>query len=487
MEISGNDYLNTKVMPVGLASVRAGAVEAWAYHKMCPYPTHGFRSWKTEENGPLPTPMLIPKYIVMRGARWLFGKPPVIHCHGNEALEVQMRKWWAQNELDSKLVSFAWRGALEGGYALKFAYNPNNKKRPVVIQRLSIATEVQFFYHPHDRTDLLMARVQYLFADAKGEKFYYREEWTKDKFVLYKPLKVSDLGQGNSADESDLWIAEKEEENRFGLIPIHHVKNIESDDTYGLRDLEDCYGVINRINLTRHIMDRDNQMSSNINPILLDAEEADTSPPAPGEARHVKSDTDNQGNPVDGKVIIPEVRGTLREPMSNYANDLIGEVFDAAGQVKINQDEITNVGNMTRAVLEQIYAPQIEMTNEKRKSQGTNGIAAFFALMALGLQNASVNGLGVSEDNDETYQCDLVWKPYFELGEEEKTSIVNRTIEEEAAGYITNERAVERIAAMNDIEDAKKLAEELEKEPAPTPTENDDTLVEPTKKSGAAE
>jgi hypothetical protein len=74
----------------------------------------------------------------------------------------------------------------------------------------------------------------------------------------------------------------------------------------------------------------------------------------------------------DAKIL--ESTGKIREHITNYSNDLKEMLFDTTGAVFPRQDQVTNKGSLTQSVLIQMYAPLLEITNEKRKTYGNNGI-----------------------------------------------------------------------------------------------------------------
>ena len=79
--------IGTGSLPPGLDWMREHAREARAYHMLDPYPLYHFRDWKSEERGALPRCLPIAKSIVRRGARWLFGDPPInlLPCRPGDA------------------------------------------------------------------------------------------------------------------------------------------------------------------------------------------------------------------------------------------------------------------------------------------------------------------------------------------------------------------------------------------------------------------
>jgi hypothetical protein len=467
--------INTKTLPPGLMSIQKLAAQARAYDKLLPYPLFWFKNWKEEDRGPLPRCMPIAKAIVRRGARWLFGKPLEITFPGNETLEQQVKSIWTKNRMPSRLTAIARKGALEGGIVFKFAYDETADPQ-ISIQSLSLMDQVRLYYHPHNRERLLMARVQYPYYDAEeGCTYWYREEWTDAAEVHFYPVKDESLSKSDP-DTYEGWKIDEASSrpNPFGLIPLHRIKNLETDDVWGSGDLWDIedepegglFRVLDRIHLSYHLMDRSNQFDSAINPIYLDVDvdQDDLDKPTqPGEGKSFES-TNETGHP--GRVVFPPTGNALRPAMMEYAKDLRKQYMDAASSVFIDQAEFSNKGNLTNAVLAQLYLPQIEITEDKRKTYGDDGLVPFLARMARGLQRAGVD-LGVREADDKTYTAELKWSAYFELSEDEKTAKVLRTQEEEIGGYVPHERAIEEISMMDGRTDIVDIKKQLESQSPP--------------------
>jgi hypothetical protein len=477
--------INTRSMPAGLGWLQARAYEARAYDALDPYPLFHFKDWMTEDRGPLPRCMPIAKSIVNRGAKWLFGKPLQLHVAENPELELFLRKMWRKNKMGARLVAMAREAALDGGIVLKFSYD-ETARIPLSIQSLSLVDEVRLYYDPHNCDELLMARIQYSYFDAVvGKTMWYREEWTAEEEIHYFLVPQENLNISRGAarvymsfnrTDPDLyegWEISSRTANPFGLIPLIHIKNIETDDLYGGGDLWDLYRVLDRVHLTYHLMDKSNQFDADTNPIFidLDVDEDDIDKPvAPGQPLDLHSSEDGK----QGKVEFAPTGNGLRPAMMEYAKDLKKQVLAAASSVEVDQAEFSNKGNLTNAVLAQLYLPQIEITNEKRKTWGDDGLCEFLALVARGLQTAGVD-LGVDEDDEDTYEVRIQWPSFFELSQDELTALTGRTQEQEIAGYVTHERAIERIAQAEGIEDVTAMIEELKTEPRPmaSPTETD--------------
>lgn len=473
------ELVGTRHAPYGFDVVRERAAEAEAYHRLAPYPTWHFGDWKVEERGPLPRCMPFVRTAVRRSARWLFGRPLQIHCPGNAALERWLRQMWVRNRMPSRMVAAAERAGVEGGVCLKFAYDAAGDP-PLSLQILSPVEHVRLYHDGHNRDRLLMARVQYPYWDAaRGAWLMYREEWTAEEQVQYRPQPcrhVTGLRGGPAAvmaagdvdpDRFGGWEIGARTPNPFGLIPLVGVKNLDAGAPWGSGDLWDLFRVVDRVNLTYHAMDRSNQFDSEPNVIFVDLEEgpADLDRPlTPGQPLAVKSEERIPGQLARGQVVVAEAKGALRPAMMEYARDLRRQVLLAAGNVDLDPAEITNNGRLTGAVFHFIYAPLIELTAEKRKTYGEDGLAPFLEACAVGLRRAGVPLEAVREVDEEdeaSFDVQLRWPPLFDLSEEEKAQALERVRAERDAGLTTAERAVEMMAVVEGVSDVQTLKREL--------------------------
>lgn len=474
------DLIGTRFLPPGLARMKKLADEADAYHRLNPYPRFALANWKTEDLGPLPRCLPIAKDLVNRGARWLFGKPIQIHCAGNPALEKTLRDAWTCNKMEARMVAASAKAGREGGLFLKYAIDERNAARPITIQTLSVIDDVRLYYHPHDNQQLLMVRVQYPYFDpANGQYWWYREEWTDAEEIHYHPVpdqRVNVMANSRDTfnpDNYEGWVidAAASKPNPFGRIPGVHIKNLETDDAWGAADLwslfdeNHLYRTLDKMNLAFYLMDISNQYDSRTNPVYIDAilDNADIDKPLqPGQPISISSEQGSDGTARQARVQFPTGANQTREPMRQYFLDLRQMFYIAASTVEFTPENFTNKGNLTAAVLQLIFQPQIEMTEEKHKSYGQNGIEVFLENLARGAQAAGIK-LGVKDD-PESYDVRLKWSPYFVLSEDEKTARVARIQQEEIAGYTTHDRAVEAVALIEGVEDLEALQKELEAE-----------------------
>jgi len=484
--------LGIKASPPGYSSARIQAAEAQAYHQLTPYPWWHFADWNVDDWGPYPRCMPFGKSIVVRSARWLFGKPIQINTSDNPDLQTYLRNAWVENRMRARMRAAAEKGGLQGGIVLKFSYDGTAPKRKLRFQILSPVDECRLFYDPHDREDLLMARVQYPYMDtATGTWMMYREEWTDETFRRYKPIQAMFANQSvggfkyfemaavvaddrTDPDVYGKWEIDSEMPNPFGLIPLQAIRNIDVDGTFGIGDLWDLYRVWDNVNATYRGMNVSNQFDSEPNLVYKDvdiaASEADRAL-KPREPISIKSDVDPEtGEVVKGAgVSILEAKGNLRPAMMEYAKDVRQQILVAASSVDVNQEDFTNKGNMTEAVMLQLYGPLIELTDEKRENYGENGICQFLEKVAIGLTNLTdgptvgkIKEIGsVDVTDEETFDVQIQWPSYFQLSQDEMAAVVARTQEEEAGGYLTHDRAVQRIAKLEGIDDIDALTEGL--------------------------
>ena len=145
--------------------------------------------------------------------------------------------------------------------------------------------------------------------------------------------------------------------------------------------------------------------------------------------------------------------------MELYAKDMKAMFFEATGMVFTRPEDITNKGNLTQSVLVQLYAPVIEVTNEKRKTYGDEGICRFLTLMCKGLKNLGISEFRIyKEDNDE---FKIKWPDFFRMSADEKLAETDRMKIEVESGLITREEALKRIAVLEDIENLEDFIKEL--------------------------
>lgn len=490
--ILASALVNTHYYPPGFEVVRQIAYEAGAYHNLRPYPYWAFADWKPEERGTLPRCLPLARRIVKKGAKWLFGRPVQIAIPGNKPLEEYFRDTWQRNRMPTRMVAGAERGGYQGGLALKWSYD-ETAENPLSFQLLSVIDQCRLYYDPHDSDRLLMARVQYpVFNPADGEYWLYREEWTDAQEVHYQPVRAKFLqlarqgfpqfayanvpvvsGSNTEPDLYEKWEITSARPNRFGVIPLHPIRNADIGDVWGAGDLWTDVGggmfrLIDRLNLAYQYMDKSNQFDSERNLVFFDVDAGQDvvgRPLAPGQPLSLKSERLPDGTLAKGQVVELEASGQMRPHLMEYAESLRQELLDTAGAVDVRPDEITNKGNLTSAVMSQLYAPLIETTEEKRKTYGEDGVAKFLERCAVGLANAGLTGRRsvprINIADEDNFDVQLKWPDFFALPEDEKTARVTRIISEVDNALMPPERAIEEVAKVEGIEDVDTMKEEL--------------------------
>lgn len=477
--MNGNDLINTKFAPEGLDVIRRLAYAARAYHALCPYPVYGFTDWKVEERGKLPQCLPFTRNIVRRGAKWLFGKDIDIVIANSNSMTDLLGNVWREKRMPAKLVTLAEKAALDGSYCLKYFFD---EKGEMVFTILSTIDHVRWYTDPLDEDKVLMARVQFPYFDTvAGRYFMYREEWTDDKWVKYKPMPVKYItGTGpmenavmlvldipgvplNKAPDSPdvVWNIEKVEPNRFKTIPMVKIYNLDANSAWGLGDLWYLFNTIDRVNLTYHLMDKSNQFDSVPTTVYIDAvleDDAIGRPLAPGEQQSIKTD-DIDGSGLQAKVASIEPGGKLRPYMSEYTKDLMTQVYKASGSVDVDPDSISNKGNLTQSVLAQIYGPLIETTNDKRRNYGTYGLVPFIDKLLYSMRESGLWRGRISIPKEPA--IDLRWADFFPLSEGEIQQRLDRMIQQENVGLTTKDRVIRVMAEVDGITDIQALANEL--------------------------
>jgi hypothetical protein len=478
--------LNTKFLPPGYNMYCKLGMESRAYYRMDPYPFYGFTTWKTEELGPYPRCLPLVHSIINRSAIWLFGKQIKLGFPANEEIEKDFLRHWQLNNMDTRLVPMAKTGGQEGAIAIKFSYDGANKDKPLRFQILSNINQVKFFYDPHDAEELLMVRIQYPYQDFNdGNWYWYREEWTKEYEVHYKPIIISKYGMMNSTlrlNLADPWYPDVDTKvpweetqrlpNKFRVIPIVKIKNQSDGTEFGIGDVFGLTRTIDRINLTYHLMDKSNQLEIDpriayIDLVPEDQDSADM-PTNPGGAISMKTrepEEEGQPNPTQGKIQLLESNGVIREHLNIYANELKQQLFDAVGAVFPRQEHITNKGSLTQSVLIQMFAPLLEVIGEKRKNYGPNGICKLYQTVVYALGNLGIepyNKLKVSSLVDEQLTVNITWFSQFMQSEDEKLSQVDRYNREVDAGFVLPRSAIVAISEMEEISLTDEQLTELE-------------------------
>jgi len=482
--IDPKTLLGTKFLPANYKQVRLLSRTARAYHALKPYPSYSAmtREWKTEERGPFPRCRPFVQNIVNKGATWLFGKPVTFKVACDEELEESDPRIEAYEEL-TKLINSVWKnndmtrrarvaavvGALSGGVVAKFSYT---EAEGVQIDLLDPAEQVQLYWDNDNHERLVMARIQYpVYDPTDGCNYWHREEYTDKIHRVYKRVSNSMIGGNVTSDPYAMidqveaygtWEIASENPNAFGIIPLWYIRNRETGTQYGEGDLWTMYEIIDQVNFTKNLAHIDNQKSIDPTKAFIDLTAADGDDPVSTGDQSVlilESKVDAM-NPKQGRVDLLQTNAALRPHLDAFAKELKQELMQAVGSVEVDAEDITNKGNLTAAVMTQIYAPIIERTNEKRQLYGEDGFCVFMERLCIGMANlgSTAWAAGIGAD------VQIQWPPFFEQTEDEKGQLADRQLKLVEGGLTTKELAVRKIATSDDVHDVDELLEQIKVE-----------------------
>ena len=440
---------------------QAMALQSWRsldYYENGPYPTHAFgpQQWQLDK-GPTPTPLPYAQILITEGAEFVFrGGPPVFSVAENAAANDRLQAIIRANNLNAQWVSLAENAANHGAIFAKFSVDMDNKANPVRITFLTMPQECRVWVNPHDHTRILMARIQYPFRDpASGDWMYYREEWTDEFYVKYRPKWAgkSEIGSvfalpdyRNSLGDGDGWEIEQQDANPFGLIPGVVIRNrMAKGNPLGVGDCWRVFGLIDRIALTMHGEDTSNQLHSDPTLAVSNGELENKDPLQPGEVFEVKGKKD--AGPV--KVELLEPSGAAREYSHRDIDKWEELLYKAVGLSRVNPADVTNSGNMTELAFAMTYGRSIATSDSKRELWGNSGMCVFFHALLTALHR--LGGVRELAAYDEDAPISVEWPPYFQVTPDDLETITDRTATQVEKGFLPIDRGAERIARAEKI------------------------------------
>jgi hypothetical protein len=432
--------------------------ESTDYYFGRPYPKWAFgpAQWPREK-GPTPTPMPLTQILVDTGAQFLIrGGAPRISVAEDPKADELLQAVITSNRLQQQFTDLAVGAALCGSMAIKFSVDLEDSRRPVRITLLSVPDQARFWFDPHDSQKILMARIQYPYRDNEtGNWMLFREEWTDASYVSYKPKFAASANtvdyfasadwSRNLGDDGNFEV-DKMEPNVYGLIPISLIRNkTVKGNPLGLGDCWTVFRLIDRISLTMHGEDKQNQIHSEAKIALLDARLENEGPLQPGEPLELISDGD--GRRADIKLVEPS--GAAREWAQNDVRMWTQLLYHAVGLSLVDSETVSNKGNLTALAFTLLYDRSIATSNHKRENFGAAGLAPFFSNMLLGL-----NRLGgikeVAAVTDET-AVNVEWPDYFQPTASDLADTTSRTINQVNAGLLPHSMGAERLAISEKI------------------------------------
>ncbi len=453
------------------------AIRAWRYYDGTAYnPAYGrqfphpYTEWDEVQMGPRPLIRPLAKRIADNSAQFLFGEPPqIVVGDGSEAykgLQELVDQVIAANGLDEQWLPEARAAAIEGGTVFKFAWTPQVPKRPVAV--MSHAP-----YHVTWQRDVLDAgivrgvRLRFEYCDGDGQWWLYQEEWTPELHVTYAPLKLRSTAQGLDYTETlkllvnGQWPGRTVNPNPFGLLPFTGIVNkAVKGSTEGVGDYWDLFPAMDQYNHTCWLEHHSNQIDGDPLTAILNADYDGRL--LPGEIVKLS------GADADIKRLNPE--NNLREHIAAFGAALKRDIYQAASSSDADAQEVTNKGNLTRAVWQFIFADELAKLKEKRRHWGPNGLEAFFEGMLLGLSRLEdarrmYPALAtVREADPDSYSVSVRFGELFRPTPEERKEVIADAAQSVNAGFLTRERAAKLVAQAWEIQDVSALLEELKEQ-----------------------
>ena len=456
-----SDLIGTKHLPPYFRVMRDSSRMASAYHGLSPYPRYGFQDWKTESRGPLPRCFPLSRWIVEQGASWLFGKPITFRCEGDDKFAEEVNEVWAKCRMSSKAVNSALIGGQAGGVVVGFSID--KKKGPKISLNV---------YHPFEQCrlyfdvsgELGMVRLQYPYYDnSKGAWFWHREDWDEKNVGTYNPIAIPQATGNQFVDpylladiqETEAWGEPKVKAHGMGVLPFVYIRNSDYGGLYGEGDLWRMFPLIDLYNFTLDLEHKDNQKRVDPEKVYIDLEreaQDDDAPVGPGSEDAMRSVTEK-----GGRVEIVEPKGQVREHIREYGKGVRQAILEACGRVHVSPEDITNKGNMTRAVMEQIHQPIIRATEAKRVLYGEDGYCKLFELAYQALANMGVKGYSQKSEVD----VQIVWPELIPIQAEDKAAVAAYYSQLVQNNVITQDKYVEAVASIEGILDVDQLKKDL--------------------------
>ncbi len=454
-------------------------LESLAYANGDPYPRFAFGSaqWPADK-GPRPTPLPYAKILIEEGAEFLFrGGPPQFTVGDDSKAEGFLAALLRRNKVAARYIPLAVHLGNQGTIAAKFAFLPGHPQGPVRFSFLSVPQECRVWVDPHDREQVLMARIQYPYRSAAdGNWYFFREEWTADFHVSYAPKLAGDAsvqspmllsGYLDTLGDAGDWQIEDEKPNPFGLVPVTLIRNKQVEGSpLGAGDCWGLFRLMDRIALTMHGEDRSNQMHSDPTTVAINAE-LESGALAVGETLSVRN-TNPDGPAADLKLLEPT--GAARQFSHMTIDKWEDLLYKSAGLSRVDPATIGNKGNLTRLALMTAYARTIATSDRKRISWGQGGLAVFLGNVLLALNR--MGGVPECRNVTEDTLVETSWGDYFDPTSTDISEVSVRTIDQAKAGLLPKPRAAERLALAEGVPASEINGLKAEIENAPDPIEN---------------
>jgi len=459
----------------------AGAI--WSHYHGHPYPLWGFANIRDSVEGQFPTALPVTKKIVNSITDNLWANPPELTS--SEFSDKEMAYLTKIFELAMPKIIKARTVAGIFGESLLWISNADRKDEV----RFEVRDPRDYFiiYADHERTQIEKVFFHYPFQTSDGKWFWRNEVWSKDEIIRYKNIPAdpnfNEAGMSAYAMNSlsgflygqtfdSLYTAgldkleiDRKTDNLLGFIPGVLVINEDTINPLDRGDLHNLRPIIRRVDLVYHLMDRNNQRNGKVITALINAVDAEGEEGQIdlGDQVSINSVVDpDTGEIMQADIRLLEARGAAVGYMERYADDLRAMLYEVCNVVVPRMDDVTNKGNMTPAVFQQMYQPITAGLNKLRLVHG-NAVLEFLIKAFLALkgkpEKASDSSLSEIISYGRIYWCDyldLTWKRVWAGSEQERLYATDRILREIDAGVIPPEKGIALIAELEQLKNSNE-------------------------------
>ena len=307
---------------------------------------------------------------------------------------------------------------------------------------------------------------------ARVVDYLYRRIITDQDDTVYKPVKLE-------PGASLAWDVESEAEHRLGQFPGVWVQNkpvVEQEDGD-----PDCQGAWQSFDTIDRLLSQMNKaLLLNLDPTLvlkIDPKEL----LAMGGT--VRKGSDNALNVGTGDAKYLEMVASGVEAGHKLCDRLKQNVLDVTRCVLVDPEKLSGAAQSAKA-MEYIYAPMLEQADELRSQWGDNGIIPMLRLIEL--MARKFHGVEATQGEQKVIlQLDLPkkadgsvrklgpggwirlkWGSYFSLTETDKQIQIGNIVSAQAGGIIDEETAVNAVAPIFGVQDAKAMLAKIRAEKA---------------------
>jgi hypothetical protein len=459
-----NSMINTKHPAPGQMAMLLAGLASTAYYYNRPYPQYAFgpTQWPVER-GPVPTALPLVSALLDEGSAFTFrnGSPTFTVIDDPAATDL-LREIIVANSLDAQWISMATQAQIHGAIACKWSIDME-ADCPIRLTFLSVPQECRVWCDPHDMTKILLCRIAYPFRSLEtGEWHYFREEWTSEEYVTYKPLYAGDAsiadplnlpGYMDSLGDAGNWEIDQQEPNPFGVIPITIIRNsVVKGMPLGAGTANNILRIVDRICLTLHLEDFANQSATLPTLAFINAESQNMGALSPGEPISVLTSEGSAGS-ADVKLLQPD--GAARAFTHLDLDRWTAMLYKAVGLSLVDPQAVSSKGSLSEQVLRLLYQTTISTSDMRRELWGNSGMAVLFRNLLIGLSRVVADRRLTNLASKPVIS--VVWPDYFTPTDSDLADVTSRTVTQMDADLLSHEAGIERVGQAENL-DADQIA-----------------------------